>query len=61
MFELRNEKTVNLKLRRIDVCDLLIACNAAEDKIGAKKWKDLHDKLRSILDEWDKAYDEKHK
>lgn len=61
MVELRNEKTVNLKLRRIDVCDLLIACNAAQDESGAEKWKKLHDKLREMLEAWDEDYDAKHK
>ncbi len=54
-----NQKTVTCKLKRIEVCNLLIACNAisnamknGEDK--GKKWDELHDKLKQILDEFDK-------
>lgn len=61
MFELRNAKTVNMKLTRADVCDVLIALTCCQNESGAKKWDDLHDKVRGILEEWDKAYDEKYK
>lgn len=61
MFELRNAKTVNMKLTRADVCDLLIALTCCQNESGAKKWDDLHDKVRGILEELDKAYDEKYK
>ena len=50
-----NRRTVTLKLQRIDVCDLLIACTAAADSSGANKWNKLHDKLKTILDEFDAA------
>lgn len=54
-----NQKNVSLKLKRIEVCDLLLACTAvSESQKGegqtAKKWDDLHDKLKAILDEFDK-------
>ena len=61
MFELRNEKTVTVKLTRADVCDLLIAVTCCCNESGAKKWDALHDKVSGILAEWDKAYDAKHK
>ena len=61
MFELRNEKTVTMKLTRADVCDLLIALNYTSEGSNAEKWDKLHDKVRGLLDEWDKAYDAKHK
>lgn len=49
-----NDMTVTMKLKRIDVCDLLLACWAA-DKLseGAPKWIELHDKIEKILDEFD--------
>lgn len=50
-----NEKNVKLNLKRIEICDLLIACTAAYEETEAKKWIDLHDKLKSILE----AFDEK--
>lgn len=48
-----NERTVTLKLKRIDVCDLLIAATALSHETGAKKWAALHDKLLQILNDFD--------
>ena len=62
MFEVPlNQKTVTCKLRRIEVCDLMIACTAissAEKDAGqaGKKWDDLHDRLKQILDDFDKKH-----
>lgn len=52
-----NEMTMNLKLTRIDVCDLLLACTAAQFSAndGGQKWKDLHDKLREQLHAFDES------
>lgn len=47
--------TVTLKLKRIEVCDLLIACNATYGASGAQKWADLHDKLEEILKQFDES------
>lgn len=57
-----NEKTVNVKINRGELCDLLIALNVIDDEAreldpNNHKWSDLHDKLVSILD----AFDEAHK
>lgn len=60
MFELRNEKTVTLKIRRGEVCDLLIALTSTHNESGAEKWEKLHDKISDILKEWDEEYDKKH-
>ena len=54
-----NQKTVTCKLKRIEVCDLLIACTAIssavkEDGETGQKWDNLHDKLKQILDDFDK-------
>lgn len=51
-----NEKTVTLKLKRIEVCNLLIACTALSEGKNREHWKELHDKLEEIL----KEFDEKH-
>lgn len=51
-----NEKTMTLKLKRIEVCDLLLACTACERETDAKKWGELHDKLKGMLE----AFDEKN-
>jgi hypothetical protein len=48
-----NEKTVTLKLKRIDVCNLLIACTALSDGEHREHWKLLHDKLEQILVDFD--------
>lgn len=54
-----NQKTVSLKLKRIEICDLLLACTAISDSQKhdgqtAQKWDDLHNKLKAILEEYDK-------
>ena len=50
-----NEKIVTLKLRRIDVCDLLLACSLISAESDAQKWDKLHEKLKQILDDFDEA------
>lgn len=54
-----NQRTVSMKLTRIEVCDLLLACTAvsgacADDGHPAQKWDALHDKLKAILEDFDK-------
>lgn len=51
-----NEKTVTLKLQRIDLCNLLLACNLISAESNATKWDKLHDKLEQIIID----FDEKH-
>jgi hypothetical protein len=51
-----NQRTMNVKLERIEICDLLIACTMLEQETDAKKWGDLHDKLMATLE----AFDEKN-
>lgn len=56
-----NQKTVTVKIKRIELCDLLIACAAVSTAVKesgetGKKWDDLHDKLEAILQD----FDEKH-
>ena len=48
-----NEKTYTLKISRIELCDLLIACTAASEESGAKKWDELHAKLMEQLEAQD--------
>lgn len=48
-----NQRTVTLKLARIDVCDLLLACTAIACESDAYKWEVLHDKLLTILEDFD--------
>lgn len=50
-----NERTVSVKIRRLDLCDLLLACTVLDCKSDpdTTKWAKLHDKLSAILDEFD--------
>ena len=48
-----NERTVTLKLKRIELCDLLMATTIIKHESNATKWGVLHDKLKQILDEFD--------
>lgn len=49
-----NQKTVTVKIKRIELCDLMLACTAISDGCKeTKKWGELHDKLKQILDDFD--------
>ena len=48
---------MTLKLSRHEVCDLLIALAAAKDASNAKRWEELHDRIRSMLANFDKELD----
>ena len=49
-----NGRTVTVKIKRIELCDLLLACTALSDATeNTKKWDDLHEKLKKILDDFD--------
>lgn len=58
-----NQRTVSLKLKRIEVCDLLLACHAISQSVyaggehGENKWDRLADRLDEILTEFDKKQD----
>lgn len=53
-----NELEMTLTLTRKDVCDLLLACLAADDAAGgnAKKWDKLHNNLKKQLNAFDEAH-----
>lgn len=50
-----NQRTITLKLTRIEVIDLMIACIAVSEASDAEKWNKLHDKLEEYVN----ALDEK--
>jgi len=52
-----NNKIMTLELKRIDVCDLLLACLAAKEMANdeGKKWTRLHDELKDQLKAFDEA------
>lgn len=52
MFEtMPNDRTVNVKVTRGDLCRLLIILTAAGE---GETWKKLHDKLKTQLEEFDR-------
>ena len=61
MFETpQNQRTVSLKLKRGELCDLMLACasiEAAAVEGGTQKWSALHEKLKSIIDAFDAKQD----
>lgn len=50
-----NEKTVTVKMKRIDLCNLMLACTALDNATdeNTTKWATLHDQLKEILDDFD--------
>ena len=53
-----NEKTMTLKLKRRDVCDLLLAATIIANGSKATKWRKIHDTLKQALEEFDKKHGE---
>jgi hypothetical protein len=54
---------MTIKLRRIDVCDLLLACACVKSDAndGGEKWQKLHDTLKEYLEAFDeKAVKDEH-
>jgi len=56
--EYNNDSVITLNLKRIEVCDLLLATLAAHQGTEgrAKKWMELHEKIGKQLHETDKAH-----
>lgn len=57
MYRLRNHRTMNLKLSRHDVCDLLLALTAVKESSNANHWSELHDKIKIMLADFDEELD----
>lgn len=57
---MRNNFKTTIEVKRIDICDLMLACLAAQEAAndGGEKWQKLHDKLQAQLDELDAQLDE---
>ena len=57
---MRNYTETTIKIKRIEICDLMLACLAAKEMAndGGKKWERLHDKLKKQLEELDRQIDE---
>lgn len=54
-----NSFETTIRIKRIEICDLMLACLAARDiaNDGGKKWMKLHDKLKNQLNELDNQLD----
>lgn len=53
-----NQRTVTLKIKRIELANLMIATTTVYNSTkeageSGEKWKELHDKLKAALDEFD--------
>ena len=55
-----NQKTMNVELTRIEVCDLLLACTCLMSEKNGKKWFTLHEKLQKQLRAFDAENNKKH-
>ena len=56
---MRNNFKTTLQVKRIDICDLMLACTAAKQLSNdAKKWDRLHEELKKQLNELDEQLDE---
>ena len=56
MTEYTNEKTVNVKMTRGELCRLLIALTCIAQDTKQQTWNELHDKLISQLEAFDEAH-----
>ena len=57
-----NNEDMTITLKRIEVCDLLLACTLADmsTEESNKKWANLHDKVEKLLEQFDREYFEKN-
>ena len=57
---MNNQREVSIMLKRIDLCDLMLACtiayaysgNTPEERNG--KWLVIHNKIKYVLDKYDR-------
>ena len=57
---MKNEFKTTIQLRRIDICDMMLACLAAKELANdeGKKWDRLRETLKSQLEELDRQLGE---
>lgn len=60
MLKTINDKTVTVKITRHELCDLILACTALNFGTDEKttKWEKMHDKLKTILQDFDAKFEE---
>lgn len=49
---------MKIELNRNEVCDIMLALTATHQISDAEKWKRLHDKVKTMLDDYDKHQEE---
>lgn len=57
---MRNGFTTTIKVTRLEICDLMLACVTAKwaSTDNGEKWEKLHDNLKRQLEELDTQLDE---
>ena len=60
-----NHKTVSVRVKRLELINLMIACTGLRfdmtlDEGSRQRWGELHDKLKTQLDSWDKDHEDEH-
>ena len=60
---MRNDKIVNVKVTRHELCKLMLSCtnlafDQSLDEGSRRMWRDLHDKLKATLTAWDETHDD---
>lgn len=53
----RNQRTITVKMKRLELCDLLVALSVVTENGASDKYKRLHDELIKQLDEFDEKLD----
>lgn len=48
-----NERIVNVKVSRIELCDIMLALTMLSCESDVEKWDKLHEKLRKQLEHFD--------
>ncbi len=48
-----NERTVTVRITRLELLDLMLACAVIAEETDAGKWMSLHGKLSEILNKFD--------
>lgn len=48
-----NARIVDVKVSRIELCDIMIALTMTSNESDAEKWDKLHEKLRKQLEHFD--------
>lgn len=53
-----NQRTVTVKITRSELISLMLACTSLSQGENRERWKELHAKLKVILDDFDEKNSE---